>query len=261
SLFGAGHPYGYPSEKESLGGLKRDDIVTYWKQQYGLDNTIMLLAGKVTPDTLRLFNEKLGNLEIKASEKRNEYQVEPQPVEKIHLTKDNSVQSAIRIGKVLFNRTNSDYPEMKVVNMILGGYFGSRLMSNIREDKGYTYGIYSSISSLQNEGYFMVSTEVDQKVREQVVEEIFNEIRQLREKLVPADELELVKNFMMGELLSSIDGPFDQLRTFKSFITNGVGMDYLQIMFEAIKGIDQKRIQELAQKYLQEEDMHEVVVG
>jgi predicted Zn-dependent peptidase len=172
-----------------------------------------------------------------------------------------SYQSAIRIGKKLFNKATPEYQEFSVVNTILGGYFGSRLMSNIREDKGYTYGIYSGLSSMRHGGHLIISTEVGVDVRQAAIDEIYAELVRLREERVDAEELELVRNYMMGRLQNSLDGPFKVAGMYKGLYTYDLDIDYIYGLVEVINTITPNRIQELANKYLDPTTMHEITVG
>jgi predicted Zn-dependent peptidase len=148
-----------------------------------------------------------------------------------------------------------------VLNTILGGYFGSRLMANIREDKGYTYGIGSGLASFVNGGYFAVSTEVGADVTKQTLEEIYKEIAILRKDLVSSNELETVRNYILGHFLRSVDGPFSLADKFKGIWEFGLDYSYFDNYFAAVKKVTPKELRDLANKYLQEDDLIECVVG
>jgi len=178
-----------------------------------------------------------------------------------HIEKEGALQSAIRVGRTLFNKNHPDYLDFLVVNTILGDYFGSRLMSNIREDKGYTYGIGSMVAEFNNTGYFLIATEVGKDVREAALNEISFELKQLRTELVPEHELDLVKNYMLGQLLKSADGPYAMTDLFLSAALQGKDLDFYNDALKAINEITPQRIQELASKYLQWEQMTIVSAG
>ena len=148
-----------------------------------------------------------------------------------------------------------------MLNTILGGYFGSRLMANIREDKGYTYGIGSGLASFVNGGYFAVSTEVGADVTKQTLEEIYKEIAILRKDLVSSNELETVRNYILGHFLRSVDGPFSLADKFKGIWEFGLDYSYFDNYFAAVKTVTPKELRDLANKYLKEEDLIECVVG
>jgi predicted Zn-dependent peptidase len=150
---------------------------------------------------------------------------------------------------------------MLVVSTILGGYFGSRLMANIREDKGYTYGIGSNIISKLHAGHFYISTEVGADVTNQALTEIYKEIALLRDELVADEELELVKNYLTGTFLRSIDGAFSLAQKFTGVYFYNLGYDYYTKYIDTLKNITPENIKDFACKYLQEEDLYELVVG
>ena len=175
--------------------------------------------------------------------------------------KKDALQSAIRIGKRLFTKPHPDYPAMLVLNTILGGYFGSRLMSNIREDKGYTYGIGSAIVSFSHAGYFTISTEVGAEVTKDAVKEIYFELKKLQTEKISDSELALVRNYMLGTFIRSIDGPFALADRFKGIHFSGLNYDYYDRYIETIRTISSEKLIELANKYWKKEEMIELVVG
>ncbi|MBL0064989.1 MAG: insulinase family protein [Bacteroidetes bacterium] len=177
------------------------------------------------------------------------------------MAKEGAVQSAIRIGRRLFNRNHPDYPGMAVLNTVLGGYFGSRLMSNIREDKGYTYGIGSALVSMKQEGYFFISTEVGADVTIPALTEIYKEIDLLKTELVDEEELEMVRNYMRGTFIKGIESAFHLADRFRSLHLHGLGYDYYQKYLEKVRTIQPEEIKALANKYLDSSMFYELVVG
>jgi len=143
---------------------------------------------------------------------------------------------------------------------LFGGFFGSRLMSNIREDKGYTYGIHSYLQNHIHESAWMISTEAGKDVCEATISEVYKEMKDLREELVDDEELLLVRNYMMGGLLGDLDGPFQIIARWKNIVLNDLTEQYFYDSINTIKTISAEEIQRLAQKYLQPEDFYELVV-
>ncbi|TNF32102.1 MAG: insulinase family protein, partial [Bacteroidetes bacterium] len=170
-------------------------------------------------------------------------------------------QNAIKIGRVLFSRTHPDYIGMQILSTVLGGYFGSRLMANIREDKGYTYGIRAGMVSLEHSGYFSISTEVGADVCKAALEEIYLEIEKLRKQLIPTGELELVKNYMLGSVLKSLDGPFQISDKWRGYLQYGLGMEAHHDLIHQIRTITSERLLELANTYLQRNQLVQVTAG
>ncbi len=262
-LFGENHPYGYYATADDFDNLQRADLLAFFKQFYTPANCKIIVSGKVTAETSDLINKYLGdnwNSALGVSTESN-HAVETAPRKKHLIPKDNSIQSAIRMGKILFNKTHPDYMGMQVLNTVFGGYFGSRLMTNIREDKGYTYGIGSAVASNNNEGYFFITTEIGVDVCQDTLNEIYFELKRLRTELIPEEELQLVKNYILGTFLRSIDGPFELADKFKGIVTYGLGYDYYHKFINTIKTITSEELRDLANKHLQEDSMIEVVVG
>lgn len=178
-----------------------------------------------------------------------------------HVSKEGALQSAIRVGRTLFNKTHEDYLDFLILNTILGDYFGSRLMSNIREDKGYTYGIGTMLAELNETGYFLIATEVGTDVRENTLHEIKFELERLQNELIPEEELQLVKNYMLGQLLKSADGPYAMTDLFLSAELHGKDLDFYNLALTSIQSITAERLQELAKTYFKWEDMTIVSAG
>ncbi|MCY7291959.1 MAG: insulinase family protein, partial [Ferruginibacter sp.] len=170
------------------------------------------------------------------------------------------VQGAIRIARPFLNRHHPDFMKVSVLNTVFGGFFGSRLMSNIREDKGYTYGIHSYVQNHIHNSAWMISTEAGKDVCEATIEEIYKEMKLLREDLVDEEELMLVRNYLIGTILGDLDGPFQIMGRWKNLILNNLDGDYFYRSIETIKTISAEDLRDLAKKYLNPEDFYELVV-
>jgi predicted Zn-dependent peptidase len=147
-----------------------------------------------------------------------------------------------------------------VLNTLYGGFFGSRLMSNIREDKGYTYGIYSYIQNHIQESAWVISTEAGKDVSEATIQEIYNEMQKLREEKIDDEELLLVRNYMIGGILGELDGPFQIMAKWKNIILNNMDESYFYDSVNEIKAVNADQLMELANKYLKPENFWELVV-
>ncbi len=178
-----------------------------------------------------------------------------------HIVKDDALQTAIRVGRILFNKTHEDYCDFMILNTVLGDYFGSRLMSNIREDKGYTYGIGSMVAELNETGYFIIATEVGKAVKDATLQEIQREIQRLQTEKVADEELELIKNYMLGQLLKNADGPYAMTDLYLNVEPYHLDLDFYNRFIDSIGSITAERIIELANKYLNWKDMTVVSAG
>jgi zinc protease len=262
-IFGEKHPYGINVQESDFEKIKRTDLVDFYQSFYRSGNCKIVLAGKIDEDVFSLLDEHFGS-----NDWSSENSLKPNLVEIISckdreqlIYKEDALQSAIRIGKVLFNKTHPDFQALQILNTVFGGYFGSRLMSNIREDKGYTYGIGSGMASLQNSGYFFISTEVGVDVCKNAIHEIYFEMDRLRNELIPADELQLVKNYLLGTFLRSVDGPFAMADRFKGILEYDLSYDYFDKYIATIKAISSSQLRDLASTYFDKNSMIELVVG
>lgn len=262
-LFGEKHPYGRQATPEDFDRTKRETIVEFFRQHYHSGNCTIMVAGKLPGNLKDVLNKHFGNdswgsgaVVTKNYSAPNTLPMHGQLVEK----KD-AVQSAIRVGRRLFNKTHPDYFNFQVLNTVLGGYFGSRLMANIREDKGYTYGIGSGLSSLINDGFFYISTEVGADVTQKALNEIYFEIERLQNELISEDELETVRNYILGQFLRSVEGPFALADKYRGIWEFGLGYDYYHRYFESVKTVQPAILRDMAVKYLKKSDLTELVVG
>ena len=133
-------------------------------------------------------------------------------------------------------------------------------MTNIREDKGYTYGIYSYLMNHIQESDFMISTEAGKEVCAATIEEVYNEMKDLRDEPIDEEEMQMTRNHMIGTILGDLDGPFQVAGRWKNIILNNLDESYFYNGIEIIKTITPKELQELANKYLQPERFYEMVV-
>jgi len=262
-LFGASHPYGVDVKEQDFDRVSTTEIKAFFNEHYHAGNCVIIASGKLPGNIVTLLNRYFGsNWQSKTPAQAVAPALIHAPEKQQHyIHRPDAIQSAIRVGRVLFNKTHPDYFKFQVLNTILGGYFGSRLMANIREDKGYTYGIGSGISNLVNAGYFFISTEVGADVTNQTLDEIYKELARLREELVDAHELETVRNYILGHFLRSVDGPFSLADKFKAIWEFGLDYDFYTRYFDAVKTVKPSELRDLANNYLGQQDLLECVVG
>ena len=179
----------------------------------------------------------------------------------IHVEKIDALQTAIRIGKTLFNKKHEDFLDVSILNTILGDYFGSRLMKNIREDKGYTYGIGSIISESGGSGYLLIGSEVGKEHLQPTLDEIKKEMLLLCNEKIGNDELGLVKNHLLGQMLKISDGPYAMMDLFLSVESYGLSSDFYNSYIQRIHDIDAKTILRMANSYLNWSDMSVISAG
>lgn len=261
AIFGKEHPYGYNSHPKLFENIQREHLINHFLKNYRAGNLKIFLSGYPTDNVLEALNNTIGRNIPTGHSMLNEVVIEPNPKQVIKIPKKNNLQSAIRIGCRTFNREHPDFNGFYILNTILGGYFGARLMTNLREDKGYTYGVYSGVEPMRYDGYFNVSTEVAKGSAGAALSEIYHEFERLREKPIGDDELQMVRNYLLGYLLTTLDGPFNTSEMIRTLISEGSELDFFDNMVTSIKTITPKEIQALANQYLRRENMYEVVVG
>jgi zinc protease len=255
--------YGLGADFDDYKTLYRDDMLEHFRQMYQPSNCTILIAGKVDAEALELIKTSFGTEWSNYSIKADIAQPDLQPANEhfYFVEKPDALQSAIRMGLPMINRTHPDFPALQVLNTVLGGYFGSRLMSNIREDKGYTYGIGSGLSSLNKGGAMFVATEVGADVCRDAVNEIEKEINLLKTELISNEELSLVQNYMMGSLLGSLENVMSHADKFKNLYFSGLGYEYYDRYTEVVKTITAPELLQLANKYLDLDKFYKVIVG
>lgn len=259
-LYGEQHPYGKYSKAEDFDILQREQLLQFYDKYYRNGKLILFAAGKLPVNLESLLNEHFGDLPNKPAVLKA---IQPQPAaeKKFRITNDTAgVQGSIRIARPFPNRHHPDFVKAQVLNALLGGFFGSRLMSNIREDKGYTYGIHSYLQNHIHDSAWMISTEAGKDVCEATIAEVYKEMKDLREELVDEEELLLVRNYMMGGILGDLDGPFQIIARWKNIVLNGLDEQYFYNSINTIKTISAEEIKLLAEQYLNPEDFYELVV-
>lgn len=261
AVFGDDTPLGRNTSLKDYQNLSLAEIKQFYSDFYDLNNCEIIISGKVAPKTINSLNTFFGKQNIGEIPTKEVTPFNEKIQETLFFEKEGALQSAIRIGRKLPNKLHEDYFGLQILNTVLGGYFGSRLMKNIREDKGYTYGIGSGISSFLNGAYFYISTEVGSDVTKNALDEIYKEVELIRTEEISVEELDLVKNYLLGQLLKSCDGPFNMAALFENVHFYGLDYDFYNNYIHTIKEITPKTLLALGVKYFNKFDLTEVVVG
>jgi len=260
-IFGTQHPYGYNSSPENYHALTRNDIIRHFEQFYHAGACKVFISGKIDASIIDIIQKGLGQIPNKGLIKARPLPTLPESPQSLHLQQDNALQTAIRLGTPLFKRAHPDYPALYFINTLFGGYFGSRLMSNIREDKGYTYNISSTLDCMRYDGCWLISSEVSNEFATATKEEIQRELNILQNEYVEAEEIEMVRSYLMGVLLSMLDGPFNVSEVVKSLVIDEADLDFFEVLTKVCHEITPDQIQALSKRYFQPEMMWEVSVG
>ncbi len=261
NLYGEDHPYGKFNTAEAYDALQADELRKFYKDYYLNGKCILFAAGKLPLDFEEQLNNYFGDLNINETIPSTENIPIPVTQKKFNIDNDpNGVQGAIRIARPFPNRHHPDFKKVMILNTLFGGFFGSRLMANIREEKGYTYGINSYLQNHIQQTAWMISTEAGKDVCEATIQEVYKEMDLLKTELVDDEELLLVKNYMMGSNLGDLDGPFQIINRWKNLILNNLDENYFYDSMNTIKNITAEEIKDLANKYLVPEKFFELVV-
>lgn len=259
--FGIDHPYGKYSTEAAYNAIERKQLQSFYKQYYQQSKYIIFIAGKLPKDIEAQLNKNFGQAAVAKNIADKAHPIVAAGEKKYRVTNDkDGVQGSIRMLRSFPNRHHPDFTKATVLNNLFGGFFGSRLMSNIREDKGYTYGIHSYILNHIHESGWMISTEAGRDVCEATIQEVYKEMDILKNELVKKNELLLVKNYMLGSVLGDLDGPFHIIAKWKNTILNNLPETYFYDSVAAIKSVTAKELKELANKYFVHEDFYELVV-
>ncbi|MBO9702341.1 MAG: insulinase family protein [Sporocytophaga sp.] len=259
-LFGQ-HPYGSCMTEEGISSISREDLIQFHEKYYSLSNATILITGGGNTNYYNLINNHFGIHQLINTNQISDYAASlGTPTNEI-IVKENSIQSSIRLGCPLFTIKHDDYFKTSILVEILGGYFGSRLMKNIREDKGYTYGIHANFAVMKNNGYLVIGTDVNKENTKATLEEIYKEINLLKSEKVNIEELTLVKNYLKGSFINSINTSYSQVDKFKTLLFNNLPENFYETYFNTLTHITTEEIQSIALKYFRLENFYEVVVG
>ena len=263
SLYGEQHPCGKIVMEEDYHTITPEVLREFYERHYHSGNCSIFLSGKVTDDIISrvtdIFGIPFGQYQLQMPKLSFPFAAIPE--KRIFTEREDAMQSAVKMGCTTITREHPDYPKLRVLMTLFGGYFGSRLMSNIREDKGYTYGISAGVVFYPDSGLLIVSTETDNEYVEPLIQEVYHEIDRLHQEPVSAEELRMVRNYMLGEMCRSYESPFSLSDAWIFIATSGLKDDYFARSLQAVNEITPAEIQDLAQRYLCKETLKEVIAG
>ena len=263
SLYGEQHPCGKIVMEEAYYTITPEVLREFYERHYHSGNCSIFLSGKVTDDIISrvtdIFGIPFGQYQLQMP--KSSFPFAAIPEKRIFTEREDAMQSAVKMGCTTITREHPDYPKLRVLMTLFGGYFGSRLMSNIREDKGYTYGISAGVVFYPDSGLLIVSTETDNEYVEPLIQEVYHEIDRLHLDPVSAEELRIVRNYMLGEMCRSYESPFSLSDAWIFIATSGLKDDYFARSLQAVNEITPAEIQDLAQRYLCKETLKEVIAG
>lgn len=261
NIYGPNHPYAAFSNAENIQAINRETLLNFYQSNYIQGLKYVMVSGQFSEASIGLISTHIKNSRF-----------EPKPFEAITLSsqinpgkhfieKSDSVQSALRIGKTSIGRSDADFRKLQFLNLIFGGYFGSRLMKNIREDKGLTYGIYSVLEPNLHGASWYIDTDINAKNRDAGIAEIYKEIEKIKTEPIPNEEINTAKNYYLGSFLKSLDGPFSLADRLKIIIDHNLTNNYYPEFVSILNETTAQDLQALANKYFSTDAIVEVIVG
>jgi predicted Zn-dependent peptidase len=258
-LFGSNHPFGLEITESHVEIISREKLKFYYEELLWQDIEIFV-NGDFDNQEIAHISDLLGTLPNRPCKKQMSFP-ELETGSNVHESRADAVQSSIRIGTWSIDKAHPDFFGVSVFNTILGGYFGSRLIKNIREDKGHTYGISSSLAQIGTYNYWVIGADVQKAFTQEVIREIYHEIDQLVNNPVEADELEVVRNYIIGQMLSGFSSSYDLMDRFQAIHHSGLDLDFYTQKLSYLKEFTAQDILDIGQKYFSKRPLLEIVVG
>lgn len=263
SLFGENHPYGRSNVLSDYDAVSTSDLKAYHQSHYHAGNAKLFVYGAVNKEVLAQIENYFGKEAWPAGNKPviPTYSISAAKELQTYMEKENAVQTSIRIGGACIGTEDPDYQAYKITCIVLGGYFGSRLMSSVREEKGYTYGIHAGIVNRLFSNYFKISTEVGKQVREDAVATILEEMKILQNEVMEQDELDGVRNYLLGNYVDQQSNFFQTASLINHYFTfNKTEQDYMHAL-EVLRTITPEEIRNMAQKHFNIAQLYQVLAG
>lgn len=259
ALFGKDHPFGQEITEDHVDQVNSSDLINYYQTKLWAD-TEFFLCGDLDESELSSLEAVLDQSPYRSSHQEAAPPVPEAPSSCIE-DRPGALQSSIRIGNWSISKSHPDFMALSVFNTVLGGYFGSRLIKNIREDKGHTYGIHSALSEIGDFNYWVISADVQKAHRQEVIQEIYKEIRLLAAEEVSLQELEVIRNYLIGQMLSRFSSSFDLMDRFRSVHHSGLDFDFYLKKLSFLRSFTAEDIRVIGEKYFSNPPFIEVVVG
>lgn len=260
-IYGPDSVYGYNTTAERIAGIETEDLLRYHRENYHVHCLNAFYCGSNDP----VYRESISRFlrQFPEPEHKNvPVHLLPFPqLEKLHIPISHSTQTSLKMGVRTFARQHPDFFGLYLLNTILGDYFGSRLMKNIREDKGYTYDIHSSLDAQKYAGCFYISAELNPDQLDASLALISGELTKLHNEPIPDSELEMVRNYLCGNMLRLMDGPFQTISFLKILVTEYGSANAFPLLKSEILNTNAEKLQELARKYLDPDKMIIVTAG
>lgn len=262
-LWGDSHPLGHVVELEDYDSLTRDDLLKYYALVYGSRNCSVFISGSVDDALLDAVEKHFGQDEWGCDAGIGEVSVAPPDTVfgRCNVEVSDTMQCGVKIGFMAMDSASPDLYKFRFLTVLLGGYFGSRLMSNIREENGYTYHISAEIDAYGKRNAFMISSETANEYVESCIKEIYAEIEKLVSEPVPAEEVEHVRNYILGEMCREFEGLTPRSEAFVNAWLSGDEFRSVNDYLETVRTVTPEELLFVARKYFDRKKMIEIVAG
>lgn len=258
-IYGDSHPYGKELEESEINTQSRDTLAAYYADFFKV--ATIIVSGKVSKKHQQFIKDVFAPFSLYPLKTDQPIKGNINGAERLVVTKDGSVQSSVRIGKTSIGRQHKDYAGVIFLNHILGGYFGSRLMKNIREEKGLSYGISSSVHTMMRGNHMVIGADVNRENLDVTFEEIRKELKRLRTEEIGSSELETARNHFIGSLQLEITTSFAHADKIKNILIFNLPSTYYQELIAKADAITAKELKQIAGTHFNEESFVEIAVG
>jgi zinc protease len=267
-VFGSSHAYGRPTlgTEATVKRIRRDDIRGYYREHYRPNNATLIVVGDVRPDDIQRRLASLfepwprRTIPSAVTSKYPAGESAARATTVYLIDKPGAPQSSVRIGTIGVARSSPDYFPLLVMNTVLGVPFTSRLMQNLRETHGYTYGAGSRFDMRREAGPFTARAEVVAAKTDSSLIEFMKELRAIRDT-VPQAELERAKRYLQLQLPSLFETTGDIAYQLTSLAVYDLPLDFYNSYVQEIERVTQADVQRVARKYINPDRMQIVVVG
>lgn len=264
ALLGDAHPGGRLLMPADYAGLSSACLADFHRACYGTAGCSVFLSGHITDAVRSSVGQAFGASPWGVqtpSAPFGPYPAQGGGERRLFVLRPQARQHSLRMGRLTIPPSHPDFPALQVLVTLLGGYFGSRLMSRIREELGYTYGISAALQPIPEASLFVVATETDGAYTEAVVAEVYAAMERLQTELVPEAELTVVRNYLYGQLCRSFEGVFALADAWIDISTGHLSPDHYRRQWDVLSALTPERLREVACRYLHPHAMTEVVVG
>ncbi|HNQ12653.1 MAG TPA: pitrilysin family protein [Bacteroidia bacterium] len=263
-LFGAHSSLGYIEIEKDYLDISHEHLISFFEERYLNAPLQIFAAGDLNKEIIAaLLDYELSDASAKVQNDSplDENAVEPTPVFKQIAMESSKVQSSIVCGLPWMSRASQEYTSAFLLITILGGYFGSRLMKVVREEKGYTYGIQAFVRTIGSFSYMAIQAELDQKNVEATLQEISVQMEQLRSERIDVEELRRAKNYLSGIYLTQSDTVFKTMRLYRGQILDQLDTKYFENQYDRMMNCSAEELNEVAKKYLSPDLLTKIVAG